>query len=207
MGTSNDGAGRPELDESIDIVGQRIDGLDLQDVVKEHVSLERSHEEKRGRTRLAKVQHACPGGPAHVVRDELQGTFWWILAFGAERKDERRPLRALIRGDDDARGDDAGDEWNDLQGQPAEHEARIGRGVDGSEIPHTGRGIDQSAAPHGLGEECVLGIDVTENRRGGNAKLPGDLGQRGGVEAFRREDAARAVHDLLAADACWPSHL
>ena len=112
-----------------------------------------------------------------------------------------------MHGHDDAAGDDALGEGDELRGQAAEDDARIGVARRASQIAHRRRNLDCRAAAHGLGEQRVFRIDVAQQRGRGDAELAGDVGQRGGGEALCGEQPAGGVEDLIAADARRSSHL
>lgn len=103
-------------------------------------------------------------------------------------------------------GDRAGDEGNELLGQPAQHDARVRGCVDVRELRHAARQLDVVRA-HGRGEERLLGRHVAQHRGGGDVQLAGDVGQRGGLEAFGGENAPRGVEELFPGDARGASHL
>ena len=112
-----------------------------------------------------------------------------------------------MHGHDDAASDDALGEGDELRGQTSEDDARVGVAGRGRKLRDRRRQLDGRAAAHGLGEKRVLGVDVPQQRGGGDAELPGDVGQRGGGEAFVGEDAAGGIEDLIAADARRATHL
>lgn len=174
--------------------------------MEEDVSLQRPHEEQRRGARIADPQTAGGGGTAEVVGDDGEAAARRAVGL-VERQDQRRPPRVLVHGDDDAGGDDPLGERDELLGDAAEDGARIGVGGGGGELEDAGRRLEHRTALHGLVEEGVLGVDVAEERRGGDVQLAGDVGQGGGGEAFGGEDAAGGVEDLIAADARGASHL
>ena len=112
-----------------------------------------------------------------------------------------------MHGHDDAASDDALGEGNEPLGDAPEYDARIGLGRRAHQFADRGWDFDRFAAAHRLGEEGILGDGVAEQRGGGHAELAGDVGQRGGGEAFGGEDSAGGVEDLVAADARRTSHL
>jgi hypothetical protein len=63
------------------------------------------------------------------------------------------------------------------------------------------------AAFHRLEEELLFRFDVTEECSRSDVQLPGNVGQRGGLEALLREDAARRGEQLRSLDGCRPAHL
>lgn len=112
-----------------------------------------------------------------------------------------------MHGHHDASGDDALGEGDELGGDAAKDDARIGAGRRGGELSDGCGDLDRRAAVHGVVEEGVLGADVAEEGGGSHAELAGDVGERGGGEALRGEDAAGDVEDLVAGDAGRPAHL
>ena len=112
-----------------------------------------------------------------------------------------------MHGYDDAAGDDALGERDELFRDEAEDDARIGLGRRAHQVADGRRNLDGLAAAHRLGEERILGVGVAQQGGGSHAKLAGDVGQRGGGEAFGGEDSAGGVEDLVAADARRTSHL
>jgi len=180
--------------------------LNFQDVVKEHVALQRSHEEERGGAGIANVQYAGLHRAPHVVRHQLERALGRIFAFGIERQNERRSPRVFERGDNEPRCDDAGDEWDDLLSQPAKNDRRVDGGVDRGEIEHTLRWVDETAALHRLGEERRFRVDVTEDCGRGDADFAGDVGQRGSFEALLGKQAPGAGQDVFATNAWWAAH-
>ena len=96
-------------------------------------------------------------------------------------------------------------ERNPLLGQASKDDARIRRSVDGLELEDA-RG--QLHAPaHGCVEERLLRVEMPQHGSGRDAEVAGDVGERRRREAFLREDGARGLKDLLAADGRWASHL
>jgi len=72
MSTSHDRPFAPEVDQRVDVFGERADRRHLQDVMEEDVALQRSHEEQRGGARVADAQPPGGGGAAEVVGDERE---------------------------------------------------------------------------------------------------------------------------------------
>jgi hypothetical protein len=112
-----------------------------------------------------------------------------------------------VHGHDDAAGDDALGEGNELLGDAPEDHARIGLGGRAHQIANRSGDFDRLAAAHRLGEERILGDGMAEQSGGGHAELAGDVGQRGGGETFGGENATGGVEDLIAADARRTAHL
>lgn len=112
-----------------------------------------------------------------------------------------------MHGHDDAAGDDALGERDELLGDAPEDDARIGLARRAHQFADRGGDFDRFAAAHRLGEERVLGDGVAEQRRGRHTELAGDVGQRGGGKALGGKNAAGSVEDLIAADARRATHL
>lgn len=87
----------------------------------------------------------------------------------------------------------------------AQHGARIGRRVDALQLLQDGG--ERRVGEHGLAEELLLGGDVAKNRRRRDLQRRGDVGQRGGLEAFRGEDAAGLEEEPFAGDGGRAPHL
>lgn len=170
--------------------------------MEEDVALQRAHEEQRGGARVAHAQPPGLGGAAEPIDDDGEAAARGRVALRVEGEDERVVLR-----DDDLRADHGLGERHELLGHAAEDGARVGVAGRGGELQDRGRRVDALAAAHRLAEERVLRVDMTEERRRGDAELAGDVGQRGGGEAFGREDAAGGVEELIAAEARRAAHL
>jgi hypothetical protein len=174
--------------------------------MEEHVALQRSHEEQRRGARVAHAQASGGRGAAEVVRNDGKAAPGRTVRL-IERQYKGSAPRVSMHGHDDAAGDDALGEGDELRGQAAQDEARVGVAGRRGELGDGRRNLDGRAAAHGLGEELVFRVDVAEQGGGGDAELAGDVGQGGGGEALRGEDAAGGVEELIAADARRPSHL
>jgi hypothetical protein len=112
-----------------------------------------------------------------------------------------------MHGHDDAAGDDALGEGDELLGDAPKNQARVRVGRRAHQLANGGGDLDGLAAAHRLGEERVFGDGVAEQRGGRHAELAGDVGQGGGGEALGGENAAGGVEDLIAADARRAAHL
>ena len=174
--------------------------------MEEHPALQRSHEQQRGGARVADAQASRGRSAAEVVGDDGEAAARRAVRL-IEGQYQRSAPRVSVHGHDDAAGDDALGEGDELRGQAAKNGARIGLGGGCGQVAHRRRNLDGRAAAHGLGEERVLGADVPQQRGGGHAELAGDVGQRRRGEALGGEDAAGGVEDLIAADARRPAHL
>ena len=187
----------PEIDERVDV---RIDGIrrNVQHVMKEDVRVDRAHEEPRRRARIVDADHAGGGGAAEVVFDDLDAAARravWIL--------RQRPR---VHEDGDVLREDLPRERDELLGNAAQHVARIGRrGVDRRQLDDERRRLRRKM--HGRGEQRVLRRDVAQDGCGRDLQLAGDVGKRGGVEAFCSEDALGDGEQLVPADGGRASHL
>ena len=170
--------------------------------MEEDVALQGSHEEQRSGARVADPQPPGGGGAAEVVGDDGEAAARRAVALGVERQHQRVVLRH-----DDLRADHPLGEGDELLGDAAEHGARVGVAGSLGQGEDGGRRLDAGADAHGLGEERALGLDVSEERGGGDVQLAGDVGQGGGGAALGREDAACGGQDLIAAKARRTAHL
>lgn len=144
---------------------------------------------------------------AEVVLDEADAAARRrVFLVRVERHDERGLTRAAVHVQRDLHGHDALDERDELAREVAEHDARIGRGVDGLEVRERGRQLDR-ADLHRFGEERLLRADVAEERRGRHAELARDVGERRAFEALLGEKAACGCEKRDAVDGRWPAHL
>jgi hypothetical protein len=165
---------RPEIEERIDVVIERIGRLDdFEYVMNEDVRQQRSHEEERRGARVFDLDDAGFLGAAEVARDDLQATLRRTV-FGAriKRHDQRR-VRLLVHGDDEVRHDHRSRERHPLLGHAAKHDPRIGRGVDGLQVDNALR--QRHIGVHRRFEKGLLGVEVPQDRRGGDTELPGDI--------------------------------
>ena len=166
-------------------------------MVKEHVALERSHEEKSGGARVRHSHRAGVVCPGEIAGQELErATGGRVLLARIERQLERRANGVLAHGDDDARREDASDEWNDLLRDAAENDARVSARIDIGQFQNRHRGIDWFSCRHRLGKERFLRTDVPQDRRRRHTNRGPDLSERGLFEAARREDTSSRVEDL-----------
>lgn len=178
---------------------------DVEDLVKEDVGLQRSHEEERRGARVLHVQDAGLGGAAEVVGDDAQAAARrGVVVADVEGKDDGR-LRTAVHVDGEVLGDGAGDEGDELLRQAPQHDTRILGAASGLEPDDAGRQLDVPRA-HGRGEEGLLGGDVAEDGGRGDVELRGDVGEGRGFEAFGGEDAAGGLEDLLAGDGRRAAH-
>ena len=171
--------------------------------MNEHVGLELADEEQRHRARVAAADHARVHGAAEVVRRDAQpAPRRRFLLMRVERNDERR--RVHVHGD--RRTDGRGHERNELFGETAQHDARIGRRVDASEILDELR-TGEGARAHRRREQLLLARAVTEDGRGRDVQRAGDVAEGGGGEAALGERGPGGVEDLIAGDARRAAHL
>lgn len=157
--------------------------------------------------RIADPHHAGVGGAFEVIGDDAQAAARRILGLWIERQHERGAARRGVHGHDDARGEHVPDERHELLGDAPEHDARIGFRIDLRQLEDALRRIEEHAALHGQTEESLLGVDMAKDRRRGDAELAGDVGQRRGVEALRREDAAGGIDQAVFGDGRGAAHL
>ena len=205
FGTANCSFG-PEVDERIDVARDRIRRIDHpQDVVNEDVRDERTNEKKRGRSRIVDVDDPGSLRAFEIPRKDLfAAARRTVLAARIERQHERR-IAALMHRDDHVLRHRFARERNPLLGQLAQDDARIGRRVDVVETEDARRQRD--ASTHRGIEERLLRFEMAEQRGRSDVKLAGDIGERRCGEAFLREDDARGLEDLIAADGRRSAHL
>ena len=188
---------RPEIDERVDV---RVDGIrrNVQHVMQKHVRVNRSHEESRRRTRISEANHACLGGAAEVVLDDLDAA--------ARRTVFALCQRTRVHEDDDVLREDMLCERDELLGDAPQNDARVGRGcVDRRQLHDEWRRLDGQM--HCLGEESVLRPNVTKDRRRRDVQFAGDISQRRPFKAFLGEDASRHGEQLVSRDRRRPAHL
>ena len=173
--------------------------------MEEHPALQRSHEEQRGRLRIANAQPSRRCGAAEVAGDDGKATARRAVRL-IEGQYQRSAPRVSVHGHHDAAGDDVLGERDELGGHAAEDDAGVGLAGRLRQVADHRRQLDDLAV-HGLAEQRVLRLHVAQERGGGDAELAGDVGQRGGGEALGGEDAAGGFQDLIAADARRASHL
>lgn len=173
--------------------------------MEKDVGLQRSHEEQRRGARVFDAQDAGLGGAAEVVGDDAQAAARRrVLGTDVERQHDRR-LRAAVHVDGEVLGDGVGDEGNELFGEAAENDARILRAAGDLQLDDGRRKLDVPRA-HGRGEESLLRMRVAEEGGGGDAELVSDVGERGGLETFRGEDAAGSLEEAFTGDRRRPAH-
>ncbi len=153
--------------------------------------------------RIADAQHACFGGAAEVIGDDLQSAARRIVGFGIEREHDGR----RVHGDDNSCGQHLLDERDELLRDAPQHDARIGSGIDERKLEDAVRRIEQHAALHRQAEERLLGVDMTKDRGRRDLQLAGDVGEGGGGEALCGEHAAGGVDEALAVDGGRAAHL
>lgn len=170
--------------------------------MQKDVGLELSEEEQGQGAGIGVADRARFHGPGEVIGEDADGPARRdLLVARVERQHERRGVH--LHGDGGA--DDAAEERHHAQREPAQYDARIGRGIE------LGQGEDELR--HGDGprahrrvEESLLGIEVAKDGRGGDFQRRGDVGQGRGGEAAGAEGRPSGVEDLIATDACWPAH-
>lgn len=170
--------------------------------MEEDESLQRSHEEERGRARIADAQLAGGGGAAEIVGHDGKAAPRRVVALWVEGEEERGVLRHH-----DVAADHLLGEGDELFRDVAKDRPRVRGGGGGCQLQDAGGGIDDVRAAHGLAEEGVLGVDMAEKGGWGDVQLAGDVGEGGGGESLGGEDAPGGGQDLIAADARRAAHL
>jgi len=153
--------------------------------------------------RIARAQHACLGGAAEVIGDDLQSAPRRIVCLGVERQHDGR----RVHGDDNSRGQHLLDEWDELLRDAPQHDARIGFRVDVRKLEDAVRRIEQHAALHRQTEQRLLRVNVAQDRGRRDLQLAGDVGEGRGGEALCREHATGGVDEALAGDGWGTAHL
>jgi hypothetical protein len=168
--------------------------------------MEGAEEETCCHGRVVDAHHPGGVGPPEVVLHHPDAAPWrGVLLAGIERH-HQGGLRRAVHVHRHLHGDHLLHEGDELQGEAAQDDARIGGGVDGSQRQQRLRQLDAPAA-HRFGEEGLLRIDVAEEGGRGDPQLAGDVGQGGPLEAFLAEDAAGGGQKLVAVDGRAASHL
>jgi hypothetical protein len=196
----------PEVDQRVDVRMKRV-RRQLEDLVIEHVRMQRAEEQSRGCTVIGDAHRARRRGAGEVTLHDSKSLTWRrILGLAVERDSNlgRRCPLMHVDGDDD--GHDAAEERNELSREVAEHDARIGVAGGRVEVTDALRQLDLSA-PHRVREEPLLRPGVTKNGGGGDLQLAGDVRERCGVESLSGENASRRVEQLLPLNRRRPAHL
>ncbi len=169
----------------------------------EDVGLEMTDEEQRERARVAFADDAGVHRAAEVIGGNAQAAARRrLFLLGVEGNDQRRGMH--VHGD--GRADDGGHERNELLGEPAQDDLRIGRRVDAGQLLDE-LGDGERARAHRRREQLPLGRAVAEDRRRRDLQRAGDIGERGRREAAVGERSPGGVEDLIAGDARRAAHL
>lgn len=172
----------------------------------EDVRLELAEEQQRQRARIGGADDAGVDRAAEVAGGDTENAARRrVLIVRVEGNDERGLPRGLMHLHRDRGADDRADERDELLREAAQHDARIGRGIDARELVDERRD-DQIARAHRRGEKLLLGREMAQDRRRGDLQLRGDVRQRRAGEAALGEGRAGGFEDLLAGDARWTSH-
>ena len=186
----------PKVDERVDVVIDGISG-NVQHVMEKDVGVQRPHEQPGGDARIFDTDHAGGGGAAEVVLDHHQPAARWAALVARQETG--------VHEDGDVLGEDVSGEGDELLGDPAQYDARVGGGIDVRQLHDERRRLDRQM--HGLGEESLLRRHVPQHGGRRDAQLAGDVGERGAVEALGRENAAGHGEQLFLANGRRPSHL
>ena len=178
-------------------------------MLREHVTLQRAHEEQRGCRRISSSKHAGFGRALEVIDHEPQPPPRRTVFGGrVEGQENRRATRVLVHRQHEAGGDHALHERNEAFCEIAKNDASIAvRGVDGRQVEHALRRLNVVGPLHRGAKESFLGGSVTEKGCRGDAQLRCDLGKRRGRESLGREDTSGTVQQLIAADGRRSAHL
>jgi hypothetical protein len=200
----DDGAAGPEVEQRVDelVEGIRLRG-DAQDLVQEDVRLQRSHEDEGGSARVAGADDAGRGGAAEIVGDDAQPLARRRVALRRlEGKDDGARLAVHVEGE--VLLQRVLDEGNEMLGDVSEDRSRIGLGVGRFEGADEVGNFD--AAAHRGVEQLLLRLAVPQHGGRGDVQFAGDVGERGGLETLRGEDAAGGLEELIAGNGRRPSH-
>jgi len=172
----------------------------------EDVRLELAEEQQGQRARIGAADDAGLDRAAKVRGGDAQhAARRRVLVLRVEGNDERGLPRGLMHLHGDGGADHGADEGDELLGEAAEHEARIGGRVDARELVDEGRD-DEGARAHRRGEEVLLGAEMAKDRGRRDLQLGRDAGERGGGEAALGEGGARGFEDLIAGDTRRTAH-
>jgi len=175
--------------------------------MKEDVGLELADEEEREGARLDPVADGlADDARAHragevVGEDADRAARRNLLVFGIERNDDGGRVHLHC----DRGTDDVAEERDELAREVAEHDARIGRGVEAGH-GHDEVGRSDAAVAHRGGEELLLGLEVAEDGRGCDVERARDLRESRRRKAACSEGEARGFEDLFAGDARRAAH-
>jgi hypothetical protein len=175
-------------------------------LMNEDVRLERTHEEKGRGARIAHAQHACRLGALEVLRHDLQPAPRRRIRVARVERQNDRCLGAREHVDGKVLGERPLHERHELLGQPAKNDARIGRRIRGGQLEDELRDFDTPRL-HGRGEERLLAGVMTEDGCGRYLHLPGDVGERRGLEALVGEYPPRGLEKAITLNDCRPAHL
>ena len=171
----------------------------------QHVRLERAHEEQRERARIPAANDAGVHRPAEVLGDDAESAARRAIGrFRIERHHER--AGALMHEDGDVLSDDFLGERHEALGDLPEDDSRIAASIDVLKRDDERRRGRQLCA-HRRTKQLLLRSRVTQDRRGSDVKLAGDVRERGGVESLRGEHAPCRLQQLLPGNPRRPSHL
>jgi hypothetical protein len=162
------------------------------------------HEEHGGGARIIDADRARFVGAAKVAGDDRERfARGAVVGSGSEREHERG-ARAVVKLDGDVLRDRRRRERDPFLGKPAQHDSSV-RGIGCLQVEDA---LRQDHGPaHGLVEEVLLGLEVTQDRRGRDAEDAGDIGEGRRLEPFQGKDVTRRIEDLRPGDARWTAHL
>jgi hypothetical protein len=206
--SSDDGSLGPQVDERIDVGGERIWLVgDVEDVVKGHVGVKRPHEKEGSGTWVECPDSPGRHGPAEVIAHDGQPTPRRTVGSLGVKGDDQLPLRAAVHVDSNVLRHDTLREWHEVLGDGAQNLARIGRrGIDERQL-HDERRRRCDIRLHGRPKEGLLRLEVPQHSRGRHTYDGGDVRERGGIETPFAEDVTRGLKQIIPGDARWPAHL
>lgn len=175
----NDRSSGPDIEESIDVVGERICRFNgSKNLVKEDVREQRSHEQQRRRAGICDADHSRLMRPPKIAGDDLQTSpRRAVVVAGVERNDERG-IRLLVHAQHEVLPDRRFREGNPFFGDAPQNHARIRGSV---HVLQIGDACGQlNVAVHRCVEQRLFGIEVPEDGGGGDSHLRRDVGEGGG---------------------------
>lgn len=201
------GALRPQIDQRIDVDGQRIRlWCDIENLVKEHVRIERAHEQQGCGPGVADADDASLRGTPKIVRDDAQAALRRCVVGPRIKRQHQVCSGAAVHVNRQVFGDGLLDEGDESLRELSKHDARVAGSLDSSELFDDLWHVE-ARGPHRLSEEGLLGRVVAEEGRGGDVQLSGDVRQGGGLEALLGKDPPGGIQKLLAADGRRTAHL
>lgn len=206
--SSDDASLGPQVDERIDVGGERIWFVgDVEDVVKGHVRVKRPHEKEGSGARVEWSDFPGRHGPAEVIAYDGQPTPGRTVGSLGVKGHDQLPLRAAVHVDGNVLGHHTLRERHEVLGDGTQNLARICRcGIDERQL-HDERRRRRDIRLHGRPKEGLLRLEVPQHGRGRHTYDGGDIRERGGIEALLAEDVTRSLKQVVSGHTRWPAHL